>query len=262
MTSVNWDSLGSGNGLALILNINQCLLIVNGTFWDKPKWTLNGNTIISLKMCLETVFVKLNSSASMFTVIIGVGYGLLGTKAYNNSNYDDLLHFSPGRNERHLADESWSTLCLQMSCSFHDHYDDVIMSAIASQITSITIVYSTVYSGADQRKHESSASLAFVRGIHRGPVNSPHKCPVTRKMFPFDDVIMFMVLSDYVQTFIDHFVGHFAWRHVTSCKMADKLTKISHPHAFLNGKWPCRNQWVNLSQPVDAFSDTRAVVVF
>ena len=66
----------------------------------------------------------------------------------------------------------------------------VIMGAIASQITSLTIVYSTVYSGADQRKHQSSASLAFVRGIHRGPVNSPHKWPVTRKMFPFDDVIM------------------------------------------------------------------------
>ena len=70
------------------------------------------------------------------------------------------------------------------------HYGDVIMRAIASQITSLTIVYSTVYSDADQRKHQSSASLAFVRGIHRGPVNSPHKWPVTRKMSPFDDVIM------------------------------------------------------------------------
>ena len=70
------------------------------------------------------------------------------------------------------------------------HYNDVIMGTIASQITSLTIVYSTVYSDADQRKHQSSASLAFVRGIHRGPVNSPHKWPVTRKMFPFDDVIM------------------------------------------------------------------------
>ena len=72
------------------------------------------------------------------------------------------------------------------------HYDDVIMDAIASQITSLTIVYSNVYSGADQSKHQSSASLAFVWGIHRGPVNSPHKWPVTRKMFPFDDVIMFI----------------------------------------------------------------------
>ena len=64
------------------------------------------------------------------------------------------------------------------------------MTTMASQITSLTIVYSTVYSGADQRKHKSSVSLGFVRGIHRGPVNFPHKWPVTRKMFPFDDVIM------------------------------------------------------------------------
>ena len=70
------------------------------------------------------------------------------------------------------------------------HYTDVIMNPIASQITSLTIVCSTVYSDADQRKHQSSASLAFVWGIHRGPVNSPHKWPVMRKMFPFDDVIM------------------------------------------------------------------------
>ena len=49
------------------------------------------------------------------------------------------------------------------------------MGPIASQITSLTIVYSTVYSDADQWKYQSSASLAFVRGIHRGPVNSPHK---------------------------------------------------------------------------------------
>ena len=65
-----------------------------------------------------------------------------------------------------------------------------MISAIASQITSLTIVYSTVYSGADQRKYQNSASLAFVRVIHRSPVNSPHKGPITRKMFPFDDVIM------------------------------------------------------------------------
>ena len=70
------------------------------------------------------------------------------------------------------------------------NYNDVIMGGMASQITSLTIVYSTVYSGADQRKHQSSASLAFVRGIHRWSVNSPHEWPVTRKMFPFDDVIM------------------------------------------------------------------------
>ena len=66
------------------------------------------------------------------------------------------------------------------------HYDDVIMGTMAPQITSLTIVYSTVYSDADQRKYQSSASLAFVWR----PVNSPRKWPVTRKMIPFDDVIM------------------------------------------------------------------------
>ena len=64
------------------------------------------------------------------------------------------------------------------------------MGSRASQITSLTIVYSAVYSGADQRKHQRSASLAFVRGIHRGPMKFPHKWPTTRKMFPFDDAIM------------------------------------------------------------------------
>ena len=47
------------------------------------------------------------------------------------------------------------------------HYIDVIMTTMASQITSLTVVYSTVYSDADHRKHQSSASLAFVWGIHR-----------------------------------------------------------------------------------------------
>ena len=82
-----------------------------------------------------------------------------------------------------------------------DHYDDVIMTMLASQITSLTVVYSIVYSGVNQRKHQSSASLAFVREIHRGPVNFPHKWPITRKMFPFHDVIMiklFMFNNIYI----------------------------------------------------------------
>ena len=70
------------------------------------------------------------------------------------------------------------------------HYSDVIMDVMASQITSLNIVYSTFYSGADQRKHQSSASLAFVWGIHQWPVNSLHKWAVMRKIFLFDDVIM------------------------------------------------------------------------
>ena len=71
-------------------------------------------------------------------------------------------------------------------CSSASHYSDVIMNTMACQITGVSIVNSTVCSGRDQRKHQSSASLAFVRGIHRWPMNSR----TTRKMFPFDDVIM------------------------------------------------------------------------
>ena len=59
---------------------------------------------------------------------------------------------------------------------------------MTSQITGISIVCSTVCSGGDQRKQQSSTSLDFVTGIHRWPVDSPHE--ITRKMFPFDDVIM------------------------------------------------------------------------
>ena len=70
------------------------------------------------------------------------------------------------------------------------HHNGAIMGAMASHTISLTIVYSVVFSGANQRKHQSSASLAFVRGTHRWPVNSPHKGPVTRKMSPFDDVII------------------------------------------------------------------------
>ena len=72
----------------------------------------------------------------------------------------------------------------------YSHYTDVKMSTIATQITRVLIVYLTVCPGADQRKRQSSASLAYVRGIHRWPVNSPHKGPVMQKMLPFDDVIM------------------------------------------------------------------------
>ena len=70
------------------------------------------------------------------------------------------------------------------------HYNDVIMTAMASQFTGVSIVYSTLCSDADQRKHQSSASLVFVRGIQWWPMNSPYKGAVTCKMFPFDDVIM------------------------------------------------------------------------
>ena len=98
-----------------------------------------------------------------------------------------LQRYQSLKSEIQKEQNNWSLHALVLCFA---HYDGVIMSRIASQITSLTIVYWIVYSDADQRKHQSSASLAFVRGIHRGQVNSSHKWPVTRKMFPFDDVIM------------------------------------------------------------------------
>ena len=99
----------------------------------------------------------------------------------------------PKQNGRYFADDILKRTFMNKYISIMIHISlkfVLVMGVIASQITSLTIVYSTVYSGADQRKHESSALLAFVWGIHRGPVNSPHTWPATQKMFPFDDVIM------------------------------------------------------------------------
>ena len=58
-------------------------------------------------------------------------------------------------------------LCVLKLCCMHLHYIDVVMTTMASQITSLAVVYSSVYLDTDQRKHQSSASLAFVWGIHR-----------------------------------------------------------------------------------------------
>ena len=89
----------------------------------------------------------------------------------------------------------WKNICyvkltdqLLYKTSYPKHYNGIIMSAMGSQIIHISNVCSTVCSDADQRKHQSSMSLAFVRG--RVLVDSPHKWPVTWKMFPFNDLIM------------------------------------------------------------------------
>ena len=92
------------------------------------------------------------------------------------------------------------TILLHSRCyTIYQHYSDVIMSAVAFHITGVSVVFSTVCSGADQRTHQRSASLAFVREIHRWPGDFPHKKPVTRQMYPFDDVIMKSVnISDEI----------------------------------------------------------------
>ena len=86
-------------------------------------------------------------------------------------------------------------------------YNDDIMIAMAFHITDVLIVFWTVCSDTDQRKHKSSRSLAFVKGKHRWTVDSPHKGPVRWKMFPFGDVIKyrfcqnckFLIVNLYMQ---------------------------------------------------------------
>ena len=92
------------------------------------------------------------------------------------------------------------------------------MSAIASQITSLTIVYSNVYSGEDQRKHQNSPSLAFVRGIRRGI----HEWPVTRKMFPFDDVIMMKSKQEILLDGLTYFATNSCG--LAACKLQKYIT--------------------------------------
>ena len=106
------------------------------------------------------------------------------------------------------------------------------MSTMASQITSLTIVYSVVYSRTRQRKHQSPASLAFVRGIHRWPVNFPHKGPAPRKIFPFDDVIM---ISDYMP-------------HITMCEITYLYRNLSWTMWVKGGPCSVLSHYLNHNQ--------------
>ena len=144
------------------------------------------------------------------------------------------------------------------------HHNEVIMSAIASQITSVLIVYSTVCLGADQRKHQSSASLTFLRGIHRWLVNSPHKGLVTRKKCPFDDFIMYCDVNSWDSFWVAFrcdeswtrcvFYNNLWPNNVLSTKLTNLLSIIVHcvshfGHLVQENHWhleeqPCKlNSW-------------------
>ena len=142
-----------------------------------------------------------------------------------------------------------NALELRLSCTILSNWYVFItsrwrhQSAMAFQITSLTIVCSVVYSGADQWKHQSSASLAFVWGIHRWPVNSPHKWPVPWKMFPFDDVIMKyeqpVLLHDLLMPTWFLLFNTLAPEHNGSCfwTRQNKITIFSSKDCFLAYDW-------------------------
>ena len=90
----------------------------------------------------------------------------------------------------HRQAKSMAEMCSYVQGINWYHNNGVTMSAVMSQITGMSTVCSVACSSAHQRKHQRSASLAFVRGNHRWPVDSPHKEPVTLKMFPYSDIIM------------------------------------------------------------------------
>ena len=133
------------------------------TSWPEPLWNITDISVL-LKFCrdlfIQQIFQVNNKENIEAPSMIGRFPSQRVSKVYRGCHH-------------------W--FCSTSRCSniLIIHYNDVIMGAIASLITSLRIAYSIVYSDADQRNHQSSASLAFVRG----PVNSPHKWPVTRKCF-------------------------------------------------------------------------------
>ena len=132
--------------------------------------------------------------------------------------------------------------------SQHCHYGDVTRSTMASQITSLTIVYSTVIQAKIKKTQQSSASLAFVRGIHRSPVNSPHKWPVTRKMFPSDGApqnsLVYREVSHYNDVIMSAMASQITGVPIvcsTVCSGVDQsIHQSSASLAFVRGirRWP------------------------
>ena len=167
---MNWISIGSGNGLSPIRRLAI-------TWTSAHLLSIGTNLKCEIRTKIQNFSLKKMSSAKWRPFCPrGDDLRLLVSKMQSCGWRFSVRHH---------------TYCIHIDrvifCLGHKlatfYYNDVIMGAMVSQITSLMIVYLTVYSDPDQRKHQSSASLAFVWGIHRWPVNSPHKWPITRKCF-------------------------------------------------------------------------------
>ena len=131
---------------------------------------------------------------------------------------------------------------------YTNHNRDVIMSAMASPITGVSIIFLIICSGADQRKRQSSASLAYVRGNPRQPVNSPRKGPVTRKMFSFDDVIMDVLIKLQLHRNSMHTMKYLTMMrnfdtlcHTSSAYQTNKRTHILYIYIYIPSS--CTRVW-------------------
>ena len=164
--------------MAAILSQSQCVIFIL-LYWDFECHMVNWSAHTK-----KSSTWRLNGKDNHRFIKAWVSWGML-----------QLYH-------RSSAFASWSGICTEPSFvitvhkeNIGHHYIDVIMSAIAFQIIEVSSVFRTVSSGADHRKHQSPVPQAFVRGIHRWPVISPHKGPVPGKTFPFDYVVMDSAIS-------------------------------------------------------------------
>ena len=164
------------NNKNVVLFVNVCFIEV--TFYWKEEFA---NTLSMSSMLYILWFWSV--SILFFTIFLEHNIPLFAHKTKCFNVYKVLPNWNP---VTYICVDQWadSSLALQWRPNERD----------ASQITSVLIVCSTVCSSANQRKHQSSASQAFVRKIHRWPVDSPHKGPVMWQMFPVDDVIMVAVM--------------------------------------------------------------------
>ena len=182
-----------------------------GAEWKGSKFGNLDNDIVPIKNMLCLRFLMMASSDGNIFSVIGLLWGEFTCHRWiplTKESDSELWCFFDVRPNKRLKKKHWNCRwfetwrhpcyvtvmwanlhCQRWILNENLHYSDTVMGAMAFQITRLTIVYLTVYSDADQRKHQSSTSLAFVRWIHQGP-NSPHKWPLTRKMFPCDDVYM------------------------------------------------------------------------
>ena len=159
---VNVLCLYTSNIVGYINPVRQ-LSVLQST-WYNPSWPKAITRILPLAAYSSAHHTAVWHDYQVINAVIHYVYGPLG--------------LNPLHRTRSLVFSRAITWCLLRFCVFtlridndarciKNHYIDVIMTTMASQITSLTVVYSTVYSDADQRKHQSSASLAFVWGIHR-----------------------------------------------------------------------------------------------
>ena len=162
-----------------------------------------------------------NIAYDIFSVLFWFNYNI---HLYIAPGHCIWLRISESQSLYKLIDTLKSTVCIK-----RHHYNGVILSAMVSQIAGVSIVCSIVCSGADQRKQQSSASLAFVWEIHKWPVVSPQKGSVTRKMFPFNLFVsllsnfwhsffhLHLLYQPYVCSLTLHLPGCSAWIPTFSC---------------------------------------------